>query len=239
MRFIFLLLLLLCSPVFADIQMDEGTPNKVLAVQALIERFDNTETIVRTEPWLNTLPVFVVYAKAVASFGDCAVDPLIIALENENPQVRVAAAIALDEIGSASIKAKPLLEEMLQSEDDRTVIMACCIIRGIGPDAVELVELVMTCLDHDNFHVQYWACRALSAVGPNATPAVEMLCESLENGIGSVRRNAAIALGNIAGSLDRKSLFAVILALEVATEDRCYPVRVAAKEALVKIKPVC
>ena len=133
---------LLCSPASGEIQLDESTPNEVIAVQALIECFDCTDVIVRTEPWYTSLPVFVVYAEAAASFGECAVYPLMVALEDENPQVRTAAAIALEAIGPASIKAKPLLEEMLQSDNDRTKILACAIIRGIGPDAAELVDLV-------------------------------------------------------------------------------------------------
>lgn len=232
MRFL-LLLLLLCSPAFGEIQLDGGTPNEVLAVQALIEHFADTEVIIRTDPWYTSLPVFVVYAEAAASFGDCAVNPLIEALMDGNSQVCVAAAIALEAVGPAAIKAKPLLEEMLQSEDDRTNILACGIIRGIGPNAVELINSVMVCLDSENFHVQYWACRALGGIGPNATQAIDRLCELLKDGVASVRRNAALALGEIAIGLDDPT---VIQALEQATEDYSHLVRVAAQEALITIE---
>jgi len=234
MRFLFLLLLL-CSPASADIQLDEGIPNEVLAVQALIERFDDTDTIVRTEPWFQTLPVFVAYAEAAASFGDCAVDPLIEALQDENPQVRVAAAIALEAVGPASIKAKPLLEEMLQSDDDRTNILACAIIRGIGPGACELVDSVMTCLDSENFHVQYWACRALGGVGSEAISATDKLVKLLETSTASVRRNAALALGLMYKCQGEPG--SIIQALEQVIEnDYSVPVKDAAKEALINIR---
>ncbi len=138
MRFL-LVLLLLCTPASAlttiTIELDEDTPNQVIAVEALIERFDDPNVIVRYVPWFQTLPAFVAYAEAVATFGDCAVDPLIVVLKNENPQVRIAAAIALEAIGPAAIKAKPLLIEMLQSNDDHINILACSIARGIGPEA--------------------------------------------------------------------------------------------------------
>ena len=255
MRFL-LALLLLCVPACdgstpvdvgsLKVDLDAG-PSKddlvavkalkdLVAIQALIDRFDDTEVIVGTEPWYDTRPVFVDHAKAVAAFGDRAINPLIVALEDENPQVRVAAALALEIIGPAAIKAKPILEKMLQSDDDHVNILACGIIRGIGgPDAIELTELVMTLLDSENFHVQYWACRALSSIGPDAAPAVGELVVALREGVTSVRRNAAIALGNIAGELDGKSKRAVINALEQTMCDYSVPVREAAKEALNKL----
>ncbi len=231
----FLLLLLLCSPTFADIQLDEGTPNEVLAVQVLIERFGDTDIITRTEPWFTVVPVFVVYAEAAASFGNCAVDPLIVVLQDENLQVRVAAAFALEAVGPASIKAKLLLEEMLQSDDDFTITLACAIIRGIGPDAIELVDPVMTCLDHKNFHVQYWACRALGGIGLNATPAADKLIELLKTGVASVRRNAALALGQIYKFRGDQTVNVIRALLQVIENDYSMPVKAAAEEALKNI----
>ena len=234
MRFLFVLLLL-CSPAFAEIQLDEGTPNEVIAVQALIDRFGDTEIIIRTEPWFHTLPAFVIYAEAAASFGDCAVDPLIEVLKGYNPQVRTAAAIALEKVGPTAIEAKPLLEEMLQSDDDHTNILACAIIRGIGPDAVELVDLVKELLYDENFHVQYWACRALGGVGLEAAIVVNELLDRLVTGVASVRRNAALALGEITKSIDNNG--PIIQALLQAIEnDYSVPVKDAAREALKNIQ---
>ena len=232
MRFL-LLLLLLCLPACnGEIQSETTAPNE--AVQTLIDRFDDTEIVVRTEPWYDTLPAFVVHAEAAASFGDCAVYLLMVALEDENPQVRTAAAIALEKIGPASIKAKPLLEEMLQSDDDHTNILACAIIRGIGPGAADLVDLVKELLYNENFHVQYWACRALGGVGLEAAIVVNELLDRLVTGVASVRRNAALALGEITKSIDNNG--PIIQALEQVIEhDYSVPVKDAAKEALKNI----
>ena len=50
MRFL-LALLLLCVPACGgDSQLETTAPNEVAAIQALIDRFDDTEVIVRTEP---------------------------------------------------------------------------------------------------------------------------------------------------------------------------------------------
>jgi len=240
MRFLLvLLLLLLCAPAVAAIpviELDEDTPNQVIAVEALIERFDDPDVIVRYVPWEHSLPAFVAYAKAAATFGDCAVGPLMVSLQDENPQVRVAAAIALEAVGPAAIEAKPLLIEMLQSDDDRTIILACGIIRGIGPEAGGFTDLLIAQLSNENFHVQYWTCRALGGIGTNAVPAVGRLCVLLEDGVASVRRNSATALGDIAIGLDRKSQLDIIYALQLATTDWSHCVCVAAREALLKIE---
>jgi len=234
MRFLpLLLLLLLCVPVFGD------TSNDVVAIQALIDRFDDTEIIITTEPWYQTRLAFVDHAEAVAEFGECAVDPLIKVLEDENLQVRVAAAVALEKIGPAAIKASPLLREMLQSDDDRTNILACGIIRGIGPGALELVDLVIAQLDNENFHVQYWACRALGGAGSCAESATDELVELLETGFASVRRNAALALGKIYACRCDQAPIHVVAALErVIENDYSVPVKAAAKEALKNIHKV-
>jgi len=230
MRFVIaLLLMLLATPVYGN----ANTPDDVMAVQALIEKFD-TPGIVVTEDG-RTVPAFVVYAEAVAAYGDCAVDPLIVALEEEG-QVRVAAAIALDMIGPASIKAKPQLVVLLNSSVDRDNILACGVIRGIGSSAAELVPLVREQLYHKNFHVQYWACRALASIGPGAHAATEDLCERLGTGVASVRRNAAIALGSIAPGMTLRQLQETVNVLEVTKlRDECHPVRIEAVAALAKI----
>jgi HEAT repeat protein len=231
MRFVFLLLLLV-APVYGENIVLDDTPNEVVAVQALIDRFDDTTLVIRTDVYAVT-PAFVIYAEAAASFGDCAVDPLIAALD-EGGQIRLAAAIGLQAVGPAAIKAKPFLIEMLASQSDRENILACGIIQGIGPNAVELVPQLRKLLSSDNFHVQYWACRGLSSIGPGAEDAVHDLLLWLKYGVASVRRNAAIAIGNIGPGL---ACPLIIERLTVALDDRSVPVREAAQEALLKLSP--
>jgi HEAT repeat protein len=254
MRFVLILLLLLVSPAFGDnIFLDENTPNEVLAVRLLVDHFSDTGYVIRTEPrvdnskgpgyvispgpWLKYTPAFVVYADLAAAYGDCAVAPLIEALE-EDGQIRMAAAVGLEKIGPTAMRAKPQLIEMLNSSSVTDNILACGIIRGIGPDAVEFTSLLGAQLDNENFHAQYWACRALSAIGPGAGPSADQLIVVLREGVASVRRNAAIALGSIAVDLDGKSKCAVINALEQSKKDYSAPVREAVLEALRKLRTI-
>ncbi len=235
----FLLLLLMCIPVYGEeIILDENTPNDVLAVRALIEKFDSGDIVVRTEPFVTYTPAFVAYAESVATFGECAVDPLRDALHIgatiENKQVRTAAAIALAGVGPAAMRAEPEIQALLDSTDDRDNILACGIIQGIGPDASTLVGSLRTLLYHDSFHVQYWSCRAIASIGPGAGKAAPDLCILLESGVASVRRNAAVALGEIADGIEPHVREITIDLLIKATEDYSKPVRVAAAEALGK-----
>jgi len=225
-----MLLLLLTTLVYGGIV--PNTPEDVLAVRALIEKFD-TPGLVDIEG-RGTIPAFVVYAEKVAAYGNCAVDPLIEALGEEG-QVRVAAAIALDMIGPAAIKAAPQVIELLGSSVDRDNILGCGIVRGIGRGAVKLVPHLLPLLGADNFHVQYWACRALSSIGPGAHVATDNLNRLLFTGAASARRNAAIALGSIAPGMTLRQIQETIDALTAATEDVCHPVRVEAIAALKKI----
>lgn len=231
MRFI-MLLLLLTAPVYGG-EITPNIPEDVLAVRALIEKFD-TPGFVDVEG-RGTIPAFALYAEEVATYGECAVDPLIEALGEEG-QIRVAAAIALDIIGPASIKATPQIIKLLGSTVDRDNILGCGICRGIGRDAVGLVPQLLPLLDADNFHVQYWACRALSSIGPGAYAATDGLNRLLLNGVASARRNAAIALGSIAPGMTQRQLQETRDALTaVAETDGCHPVRIEAIAALKKI----
>ncbi len=226
MRFM-LLLLLLVSPVFGA-----DTTNEVSSVQVLIDRFDDTGFVYIADPVWDTVPNFVSYAKEAASFGECAIDPLIEALGGSR-QSRLAAAIGLEAVGPLAIRARSKLIEMFEN-GGRDSILVCGIIRGIGPNATEFVPQLRPLLSADNFHVQYWACRALSSIGPGAEEAIPDLISALKNGLASVRRNAAIALGNIAGELDDMQF--VIDALEQAQHDYSVPIRQAAVEALTKLQ---
>jgi len=235
MRFLLPLLLLVSTVVRGEnIILDQTTPNEALAVQVLIDQFENTDIVIRREPWLTTKPVFVIYAEAAASLGEVAIDPLIEALDGSR-QTRIGAAVGLGAIGSASIRTEFKLHRMLMGNDSFDRILACGIIRGIGPDAFILVDSLRLCLHHDNFHVQYWACRALSSIGSGANDATEDLLIVLKMGIASVRRNAAITLGNIQDGMDQPTRWKVIDALQEAKKDRCQPVRAAATEAEAKI----
>jgi len=224
-------------------------PADTIAVETLIAQFDSQDVILRTDAdgcLMYAIPAFSCYAEACAKLDGCV--PLLIDVLGTptdpnppegfipvvSPQARLAAACALEAVGPEAIQAEPLLRTMLETPDVRENIMALGIIRGIGPDAASLLGPVRTLLYAENFHVRYWACRAVASMGDAGEPAVADLCLLLMmDEPASVRRNACIALGEVAGCSVNLGP-AVRVLEEIAADDYSHPVRVAARAALEK-----
>jgi hypothetical protein len=219
----------------AEIQLGEGQPDDTLAIRTLVEKFDSPDVVIRTEPTLVVQPAFVNYALACAKLdGAAPILAEVLAGGDYSQQARVAAAVALEAIGPDAIVAEPALRGMLSSPEEGENNLACGIIRGIGPDAVPLLPLVRALLNADSFHTQYWACRAIAAMGEDASDATGDLCQLLTNQPASVRRNACIALGEVAVASPMVPEVVELLA-KVAKEDPVAPVREAAEGAIKTI----
>ncbi|MHC4302787.1 MAG: HEAT repeat domain-containing protein, partial [Planctomycetota bacterium] len=208
-----------------EIVLHPCQPDDLLAIEVLVEKFDSPDVVYRLDAdgcVIGVQPAFVNYALAAAKLEGAA-SRMTAVLSGGGPapgqappalteqrftwQQRVAAGCALEAIGPEAIVAEPVLREMLEGPrrckplpSDGEIILALGVIRGIGPDAAPLLEPVRRHLTHSNFHVRYWACRALGAIGEAASDATADLCDLLESDQpASVRRNACIALGQVAG----------------------------------------
>jgi len=213
-------------------------PADTIAVETLIAQFDSQDVILRTDAdgcLMYAIPAFSCYAEACAKLDGCV--PLLIDVFDDpasSEQKRLAAACALEAVGPDAMQAEPLLRLLLESPDVGDNIMALAIIRGVGPDAASLLSPVRTLLYAENFHVRYWACRAVASMGDAGEPAVADLCLLLMmDEPASVRRNACIALGEVAGCSVNLGP-AVRVLEEIAADDYSHPVRVAARAALEK-----
>lgn len=259
MIFTFLLFVLFCCALTAasgvepecnsqTITIPLDTSTDTLAVQVLIEKFESTDYILRTDDeghMMAIVPAFACYAQACAKL-DGAAPILTEVLAGGTPtangpsmvysqQARVAAAIALEAIGPEAMVAWPTLAIMLHSPQERENIVALAVIRGIGPEAASLLTSVRTLLYAEDFHTRYWACRAVAAMGDAGEPAAADLCLLLMmDEPASVRRNACIALGEVAPGSQEADI-AVRLLAEVLATDYSHPVQVEAKVALKKI----
>ena len=238
------LLLMMSGLVFGEERvLPLSQPADTVAVEALIAQFDSTDILIRTDEdgcMMTAIPSFVAYAEAAAKLdGAAPILAEILAGETpdglpRSPQARIAASVALEAIGPEAMIAEPTLREMLASPLPRENIMALAIIRGIGPDAAPLLGHVRTLLHAENFHVSYWACRAVAAMGDAGEPAVGDLCLLLTTDQpASVRRNACIALKEVAGCSTHLQKVVQIL-IDVVEGDYSYPVRVEASAALEK-----
>jgi HEAT repeat protein len=125
---------------------------------------------------------------------DAALPTLIASLGDSDPDVRAAAAFALDEIGTPAAPALPALIECLGDENDRAGAGAAYALGAIGEPAV---EPPIAAVRDEDARVRARACKALESVGEPAARAVPALTECLRDGDPKVRAAAAWALGAI------------------------------------------
>lgn len=227
-----LLFLLITQSESAEvIKYPAGVPDERAAVETLIDQFDSKDVVVTQHPVMEIpvyIPAFVVHARACAKL-DGALEPLIEMLAGGTLQSRVAAGVALKEIGADAIAASSVLRDMLggTTQEKR---LAAGVIEGIGREASSLIHCLTPNLYSRDFHTQYWTCRALASIGPGACEAIPDLCYLVEYGVASVRKNACLALGSVSPGTDMESL--ALLTLEKASSDFSFPVRQAAEKAL-------
>jgi len=195
----------------------------------LIDRFDD-QAIVRTDDGVGE--VWYYAAQAVARYGDAAVPSLIELLKQDRPQRRIAASLTICLMGPQAKDVLPALVDALRSSDldtRRPALMSAMLC--LGTEAKPAMPLMIEFLDDQDFHTQYWACRVLGAIGPDARVAVPKLLPLVQTGVGSVRRNAAAALGKIGPDIGPQSRDVLIQALN----DSLQPVREEAAIALGRL----
>ena len=120
-------------------------------------------------------------ARTLGRIGPEAIPALIpILKEEENYEVRSAAAYALGEMGAAAVPAVPALIEALEDEESLVRTVTAEALGKIGPGAVEAVPALakaMTMGPVGDFRAVY----ALGSIGPEAVEAVPALIETLEH----------------------------------------------------------
>jgi len=130
---------------------------------------------------------------AAIELGTPAVEPLVAALKDRDPQGRTAAARALGRIRDARA-VKPLVDALREKEVREAALQA---LEEIGwkpqNDGHRALQLVIE-LENAQHERRDEIARALAELGP---PAVEPLMDALQTGDKEVRKAAAQALGVI------------------------------------------
>lgn len=199
-----------------------------LAVPKLLELAQKDGAFV-DEEWPNWILAF----KALGRFGKDALPILEKEWQGSTPEKRAVLCVALSELGPAAAPAVPKLVELIEKDEPVNRRQAVGALVAIGPAAAPAVPVLRKALYHDDFHTQYWACRALGAIGEPALPAVPDLVDRLKNGVASVKRNAAAALGKLGPKIGPEAVEALI----AAVDDPVQPVREQAVLALGRLGP--
>ena len=133
-----------------------------------------------------------------------AVFPLLEDLANGDPAMRVAAAMALRELGPVAWPAVPDLVVALGDPIVPVRKAAAGALGGIGPAAEAAVPALAGALRDPHRFVRSWAAMALFEIGPAARPATAALIELMETDSENLRSRswAASALPAIAADPD-------------------------------------
>ena len=122
---------------------------------------------------------------------------LIEKLQDEDPQVRGEAAVALGWIGPTAKEAVPALVKALQDENPQVRKDAAVALGWIGPTATEAVPGLIAALQDEMAAVRFTAARVLGDMGTASQGAVLDLRKLLEDEDPDVRRQASLSIQQI------------------------------------------
>lgn len=105
---------------------------------------------------------------AVTELGPAAVPELVHLLQDENPEVRAHAAVALNWIGRGAREAVPALIQSLEDEANSVRQAAAFALLRMGPESKNAVPALIQALHDADPEVRRVAAMALEEVDPNA-----------------------------------------------------------------------
>ncbi|HZT79995.1 MAG TPA: HEAT repeat domain-containing protein [Gemmataceae bacterium] len=114
--------------------------------------------------------------------------------QDETPEVRLAAGVALAQIGRPAV---PELVKALRDEDRNTRLRAARQLAVVGPDAVDAVPALVAALRENDIGLRREVLAALGEIGPAAKDAAPALIALLAEKNKELPRRAASALARI------------------------------------------
>ena len=126
------------------------------------------------------------------------------------------------------------LARIVDQDRDQSRRHAIFLLGVVGPGAKPALPALKKMLRHEDFHTQYWTCRTLAKMGDAALEAVPDLTDQLRAQTASVRRNAALAIGQLGPKCGEQ----VVSPLTNCLKDRQQMVRSDAATALGKLGAV-
>ncbi|NER91243.1 HEAT repeat domain-containing protein [Moorena sp. SIO3A2] len=131
---------------------------------------------------------------------DQVITILLAQLKDQNSDVRVSAADALDKLGNSSETVINALLAKLQDENSDVRWRAARALGKLGNSSETVVITLLAKLQDENSNVRGWAADALSRLGNSSETVVSTLLARLQDPDPDVRVSAADALGNLGNS---------------------------------------
>ncbi len=166
----------------------------------------------------------------MAATAKSAVDGLLIALKNDDSDVRLPAAEALGKLGNASESVLKALTERLEDGNDDVRRSAAEALGKLGNASGSVLQGLVACLKDDNSNVRYYAAKALGNLGNLSKSLLQEVLGWLKDDDDYVRSYAAEALGNLGNASE-----SVLQALGGCLKDDDNYVKRSAAEALEKL----
>lgn len=167
--------------------LEELEEDAAQAVDALIKALQDTDPFVR---WAAVRVLGKMAPKAAAA----AVPGLASVLADENGDVRVTAAAALERYGREAKAAVPALAKAAGGDEAEMSLLAIRALSAIGPEAAPAVPALAKALSAPAATVRVQAAQVLGRLGAAARPAADALKKALDDSDADVRRTAAEAL---------------------------------------------
>jgi hypothetical protein len=168
--------------------------------------------------------------KRIAVTNDLVVRELAASLDNGSPEHIANACQLLSELGPRAHAALPALEKAARGETPGNYFAARALWR-LNRQTAPLLQVSRSRLQSTNADVLWGTARSLAELGPLATPVVPELVGVLDHPHERARARAAETLGEI-GQLAQSA----VARLEKAAQEETGMVRIAAAEALIKIR---
>jgi HEAT repeats len=130
-----------------------------------------------------------------------SIDPLIVALSNQDSQVRMLAAGALGEIGPAAKSAIPVLEKGLENKDPNMRVGTAEVIGKLGGDPGSFIPAVVQALPEIDRENMDCALSVLLRYKDHANAAVPVLVDILNKTAHSTNKNDFWVRGDIINAL--------------------------------------
>src|SRR5665648_1160596 len=151
----------------------------------------------------NTAPC-IEAAVALGKIGDPALEPLLGALKDKNPHVRILAAVALEELENPKA-----VEALIAALQDENIDVQASAARALGSiNDTRAVDPLIAALKDKKSEVRGSAAVALGEIGDKK--ATMPLAALLKDPSEKVRRLAAVSLGEIGDNQAVKALLAAL-----------------------------
>ena len=133
-------------------------------------------------------------SKALVAMGTEAIDPLIVGLSDDKPQVREMSAWVLSEIREPAVRVVPALITVLSDPDENIRVVGSVILQRLGEPAV---PYLIDALSADSPEIRLNAAYALGEIGAPLDTILPALIGTLTDREWNVRRLVVRALGTI------------------------------------------